>query len=424
MTLTITTGLLLSTIGILISLMIIILTRMVSGFFGLSNLKGWSDNELRELVYTILIVALGMIVVQYVINSLALSILGIPGSPADLTDPPYFTFAELTLDSMRSVTKNYHLMSMLFETQGLVSLLSGMGLTFPAIPIPTKVGMFLISFSFTPFAGLSPISDTITFINKMWVLNQIILYMQSAFLSFVKETAFTIFFPIGVILRTFPFTRKAGSTLIALAVSFYFGFPLMVILSGYFFDHMVFLPVVYTSEPPPDMDTMLNDILNYTGEETIYQDLLNQTYQAEPDITGNEEYWTNLEPTVNEPDYEEAGGSIVKRVYEWMSNQTRNLVGWFTSVISEKVFGLGGDDFKLRDLFDSVLSVMGKKDYPVFVLGFVMRAYSYSFFYLMFSFIMFVINFTVCITLFETLSTILGGEKSLFALGRIKKMKV
>jgi len=54
----------------------------------------------------------------------------------------------------------------------------------------------------------------------------IFLYAQIAVLKFIETSMFTVFLPIGLILRSFPPTRGAGAVLVAIAIGFYFVYPL------------------------------------------------------------------------------------------------------------------------------------------------------------------------------------------------------
>lgn len=50
-------------------------------------------------------------------------------------------------------------------------------------------------------------------------------YVQKHLLLFVQQTMLTLFLPLGILLRTFPFTRGAGNMFIALAIGFYVVYP-------------------------------------------------------------------------------------------------------------------------------------------------------------------------------------------------------
>ncbi|MEM3369410.1 MAG: hypothetical protein QW783_04310 [Candidatus Micrarchaeia archaeon] len=56
------------------------------------------------------------------------------------------------------------------------------------------------------------------------------LYAQIAVLKFIETSLFTLFLPIGLILRSFPPTRGAGAVLVAIAIGFYFVYPLVYTL--------------------------------------------------------------------------------------------------------------------------------------------------------------------------------------------------
>jgi hypothetical protein len=57
-----------------------------------------------------------------------------------------------------------------------------------------------------------------------WLI--IFLYAQLAVLKFFETSMFTVFLPIGLILRSFPPTRGAGAVLVAIAIGFYLVYPL------------------------------------------------------------------------------------------------------------------------------------------------------------------------------------------------------
>jgi len=57
-----------------------------------------------------------------------------------------------------------------------------------------------------------------------------IYYLIFHILNFIKQTAFTIFLPAGIILRAFPPTRGAGAYVIAFTLGLYFVFPFAFIM--------------------------------------------------------------------------------------------------------------------------------------------------------------------------------------------------
>ena len=54
---------------------------------------------------------------------------------------------------------------------------------------------------------------------------------QNMLLSFIEEAAIAVFLPFGLMLRAFPFTRKTGSTIIAVVVAAYFVYPISILIN-------------------------------------------------------------------------------------------------------------------------------------------------------------------------------------------------
>ena len=80
-----------------------------------------------------------------------------------------------------------------------------------------------------PMALISSLSETAAAYeyqaNELtWLV--IFLYAQIAVLKFFETSMFTVFLPIGLILRSFPPSRGAGAVLVAIAIGFYFVYPL------------------------------------------------------------------------------------------------------------------------------------------------------------------------------------------------------
>jgi hypothetical protein len=64
--------------------------------------------------------------------------------------------------------------------------------------------------------------------NYTWLA--LAIYFQINFLKWVETSMFTVYLPIGIILRIFPWTRGAGAVLIALAIGLYIVYPLLFVI--------------------------------------------------------------------------------------------------------------------------------------------------------------------------------------------------
>ncbi|VVB58190.1 Uncharacterised protein [Candidatus Anstonella stagnisolia] len=79
-------------------------------------------------------------------------------------------------------------------------------------------------------------------------------YVQLRFLDFVEVVMMSLFLPIGIILRTFAPTRGAGGLMIAIAIGFYFVFPMSYVF-------------IYASAPKNSICTQLDQSLPSVLEE-------------------------------------------------------------------------------------------------------------------------------------------------------------
>ncbi len=84
---------------------------------------------------------------------------------------------------------------------------------------------------FQPHAGLATLSYNFETMAALITPFGASLLFQKLFLQFIKEIAFSIILPIGLILKVFPFTRDAGAFLIAAALAFYVVFPLTYVFN-------------------------------------------------------------------------------------------------------------------------------------------------------------------------------------------------
>jgi len=103
------------------------------------------------------------------------------------------------------------------------------------------IGLISCSFGvcFQPFAGFGTLSYNFETMAALITPLGASLLFQKIFLQFVKDIAFTVVLPIGLILKVFPLTRDAGAFLIAAAIAFYAVFPLT-----YVFNQMIMMEVL------------------------------------------------------------------------------------------------------------------------------------------------------------------------------------
>lgn len=108
--------------------------------------------------------------------------------------------------------------------------------------MPFEVSAVAIIVGTSPMAGLGLLSNSLVFMLDTIGLFMTVVVAQMEFLHYVETFALSLFLPAGIVLRTFPLTRKTGSTLIALAITAYFVYPLTLAFNQQVFD-VAFVPM-------------------------------------------------------------------------------------------------------------------------------------------------------------------------------------
>lgn len=88
-------------------------------------------------------------------------------------------------------------------------------------------------FTFTPWRGFFTMGNTIkSMVFDYAIKIMLITKFQEVLLAFIARAAFPGLFVVGVILRTFTFTRKLGGLLLAMAFALYYIFPAFYAFGG------------------------------------------------------------------------------------------------------------------------------------------------------------------------------------------------
>lgn len=115
----------------------------------------------------------------------------------------------------------------LMLTQMFTGLLAGFytSITIPAFKV---VG---VEVSFLPWVMLNPLNQAHTMIVDMIGTSIAGVTAQNMLLKFIDIAALPVFLPFGLMLRAFPFSRKTGSTIIAVVVAAYFVYPISILIN-------------------------------------------------------------------------------------------------------------------------------------------------------------------------------------------------
>ncbi|HIG98660.1 TPA: hypothetical protein HA231_04525 [Candidatus Woesearchaeota archaeon] len=117
----------------------------------------------------------------------------------------------------------------LMITEMAIGLMSGLA-TSVQMPIPF-MPLLKIDVGLVPMIGMSQINDIHTLIVDL--VGQLLsaFFVQKLLLVFIDETALAVFLPFGLLLRAFPFSRKTGSTIVAVVFAMSFVYPISILIN-------------------------------------------------------------------------------------------------------------------------------------------------------------------------------------------------
>lgn len=187
--------------------------------FHYRELEEWAKTEMYEIFIS------GLVVVTLIAFVNILS-----GISTNLAGGDPFTIAHNALDMIILETTSIFLT--LFLTNFMISAMSTLMFSFfipilitPATPAVTiRFGSFV-----SPWAGLSAMVMGVDTVFNLVSAMLAALLVEQVLLDFFRFTMLKYFLPLGVLMRTFPLTRVAGATIIAIAIGAYIVYPLAVI---------------------------------------------------------------------------------------------------------------------------------------------------------------------------------------------------
>jgi len=216
-------------LAIMIQLFIVALAFMLSKFFELPDLRRWVKSELAQVLASVILVfflftiigaeSYGVGFLQNQTELIGGSII-LPGASAVGARVNPFDVSYVYLRSMLKCTREK------FKQQfhpWIERLLSS---NLVLIVVPLKVPIPFRYFSYPLWAQMVVAhykANSLTWLAMA-------LYFQYNFLQWIETSMFTVYLPIGILLRIFPYTRGAGALMIALAIGLYLIYPLMFIV--------------------------------------------------------------------------------------------------------------------------------------------------------------------------------------------------
>lgn len=126
---------------------------------------------------------------------------------------------------LKKLTLGY---SSLMVTEMFIGFLSGLSTNFA---VPILFPLLKLDVGMTPWIAMAPLNDVHTLLVDLIGASWAGFAGQKILLVFIEEAALSVFLPFGVLLRAFPFSRKAGSTIIAVVFAAYFVYPTSILIN-------------------------------------------------------------------------------------------------------------------------------------------------------------------------------------------------
>ena len=216
----------------LISFLIVIVVIAILGItfslgsaFGLENLKNFSRTEALESVFNIVLIiltigGLGMM-------SAASTFLANLGQAA-------ITGSSVISSSSSATPLTFHNLCNNYLNSGVTTTINGALSLLPQLyeyQIETSVTASFMpndwGFSISPAAGLYPWTQLLNMQLEAFILVGGIMSAVGA-MMFIIYYLFPVFLYVGILFRSFPWTRAAGGSMLALFISFYVIFPALL----------------------------------------------------------------------------------------------------------------------------------------------------------------------------------------------------
>lgn len=95
------------------------------------------------------------------------------------------------------------------------------------------------SVSYSPLGSLFSLPSSVySYMFEFGMRSMLIVRFQAFFINFINYSLYPVLLMLGMILRTFPFSRRIGGLLMAIGICLYFVFPMFYVFGGYVFENI------------------------------------------------------------------------------------------------------------------------------------------------------------------------------------------
>lgn len=402
-----------------LGVVLVALAYMVAYALQSPQLTAIAKEEMAALFFSVFII-LFWLSFDTTINGLTTGLLTSSLPPSYQSSIGSSTSNSLTTSHVNLAIASLHIMDAklrdayvdLYLFEALIGFLSTisfpLGSPFPAVAI--------ISFSLAPFSGLSMLSTAHTVVVEAVGYLVTIVWGKEFILLFARDAVPLFLLPFGVTLRALPFFRKTGSSIIALAFALYFVFPFAVLLSNFLiFD--IFQPADFAYTPAAasffDTDRSQSDMQGMIEEgsdpESGPTQHLFEQFQAEDAV----------EESYNDP-LDSCVGNVITRFFCSVKNifntVTTVIGGFFSTVFAiwKFMMGMTGDFF-----FTGFNNPLLPASASAGLYHFLIMEISTVSPYLILIMLTTVIEIVLTVTMYRSISLVIGGEAELIGLTKV-----
>jgi hypothetical protein len=211
---------------------------MIGSLLNNQNIIGWAKSEFMQVLASALIIG-GVFWLVSMVTALSASAAGYTGincASTSLMEDPIASGEIARAPCHINVAQQYieimyenvfHESKDILRAASLLAVAANFNITLEMLVPPW------LSLTIVPYGPLNMVFETLALAFDMLVKIMLLQKFQLYFMSFTWRALFPMLLVMGVILRTFFFSRKLGGLLIALAIGIYVAYPLSYALAYY-----------------------------------------------------------------------------------------------------------------------------------------------------------------------------------------------
>jgi len=213
-----------------LSLSLTSIAYILSSLFNIKSLKLWAKDEIYQAIASAFIAGAAVIIIT-AISSFSCSLIG------TCTTGDHLDIAIGIMNKMRddAVTQVQYMFNLSLRVGMITEMGKFYDFTIGGSECLLGLCETAIGFQWYLWAGGSIVLESIDYMFGLIIPLISSFIAQAYLLEFIKASLFPSLFAMGIILRTFFFTRKVGGLLIAIALALYTIYPFMyIMLQPYF----------------------------------------------------------------------------------------------------------------------------------------------------------------------------------------------